>query len=83
MGRLGRNPIVFLDRLSVERLKALEQDKNFPAQLDAVHTQFRDYMNEKPDPKSTSIAYFSMEYGLHSSLKIYSRAAWACWPATT
>lgn len=29
-------------------------------------------MNEKPDPKATSISYFSMEYGLHSSLKIYS-----------
>ena len=27
-------------------------------------------MNEKPDPKTTTI--FSMEYGLHSSLKIYS-----------
>ena len=67
-----RNPIAFLDKLSVERLKELEHDPNFLAQLDAVHTQFRDYMNEKPDPKTTTISYFSMEYGLHSSLKIYS-----------
>lgn len=67
-----RNPIAFLDRLSVERLKELEHDGNFLAQLDAVYTQFRDYMSEKPDPKTTSISYFSMEYGLHSSLKIYS-----------
>ena len=37
-----------------------------------MHTQFRDYMNEKPDPKATTVSYFSMEYGLHSSLKIYS-----------
>ena len=50
-----RNPIAFLDKLSVERLKELEHDPNFLAQLDAVHTQFRDYMNEKPDPKTTTI----------------------------
>lgn len=67
-----RNPIAFLDMLSVERMKELERDEAFLAQLDAVYTQFRDYMNEKPDPKATSISYFSMEYGLHSSLKIYS-----------
>ena len=67
-----RNPIVFLDKLSVERLKELEHDDVFLAQLDGVYAQFRDYMNEKPDPKATSITYFSMEYGLHSSLKIYS-----------
>ena len=29
-------------------------------------------MSEKPAPESAKIAYFSMEYGLHSSLKIYS-----------
>ena len=67
-----RNPIAFLDKLSVERLKELEQDAAFLAQLDAVYTQFSNYMNEKPDPQSTTISYFSMEYGLHSSLKIYS-----------
>jgi len=67
-----RNPIAFLDKMSVERMKELEKDTNFLAQLDAVHTQFRDYMNEKPDPKATTVSYFSMEYGLHSSLKIYS-----------
>ena len=67
-----RNPIAFLDKLPVERIRELERDSAFLAQLDAVYTQFCDYMNEKPDPKSTSISYFSMEYGLHSSLKIYS-----------
>ncbi len=66
------NPIAFLDRLSVERLKELEQDAIFLTALDSVYTQFQEYMNEKPDPKATTISYFSMEYGLHSSLKIYS-----------
>ena len=67
-----RNPIAFLDKLSLERLRQLEQDSQFLAQLDAVHAQFHEYMNEKPDPKTTTVSYFSMEYGLHSSLKIYS-----------
>ena len=40
--------------------------------LDAVAKQLDDYMSEKPDEKSAKVAYFSMEYGLHSSLKIYS-----------
>ena len=71
-GECGRNPIAFLDKLSVERLKELEHDDNFLSQLDAVYTQFRDYMNEKPAPNADTITYFSMEYGLHSSLKIYS-----------
>ena len=67
-----RNPIAFLDKLSVERMKELVTDSAFLGQLDAVYAQFRDYMNEKPAPDSTTISYFSMEYGLHSSLKIYS-----------
>ena len=40
--------------------------------LDGVYAMFNEYMSEKPDPKAPTIAYFSMEYGLHSSLKIYS-----------
>ncbi len=67
-----RNPIAFLDKLSIERIKELEHDDIFLKQLDTVYTNFRNYMNEKPDPKATTISYFSMEYGLHSSLKIYS-----------
>ena len=67
-----RNPIAFLDKLSVERMKKLEQDPEFLAQLDAVYAQFSNYMHEKPAVGATRISYFSMEYGLHSSLKIYS-----------
>ena len=69
---VDRNPIVLLDRLSVKRLQELEHDGEFLARMDAVYAQFKEYMNEKPDPKAPTIAYFSMEYGLHSSLKIYS-----------
>lgn len=67
-----RNPISLLDKLSVERMNQLETDSQFLAKLDAVYGQFKEYMSEKPDPKTPTISYFSMEYGLHSSLKIYS-----------
>ncbi len=50
----------------------MERDESFLASLDAVYAQFKSYMSEKPDPATPKIAYFSMEYGLHASLKIYS-----------
>ena len=67
-----RNPISFLDKLSYTRFKELERDETFLKMLDDVYGQFQAYMSEKPDPSTPKIAYFSMEYGLHSSLKIYS-----------
>lgn len=67
-----RNPIAVLDELSVERMMELERNDEFLAALDSVYTQFTSYMSEKPDASSTKVSYFSMEYGLHSSLKIYS-----------
>ena len=69
---VDRNPIVLLDKLSLERLKELEKDAEFLKNLDKVYKDYCEYMSEKPDPKSAKIAYFSMEYGLHSTLKIYS-----------
>ena len=66
------NPIALLDKLPLARVNELEKDKEFLARLDEVAKQLDDYMSEKPDEKAPEIAYFSMEYGLHSSLKIYS-----------
>ncbi len=66
------NPIEFLDKLNFKRIKELEKDKDFLARLDGVYSAFREYMSEKKDSTVPSVAYFSMEYGLHSSLKIYS-----------
>ena len=68
----SKNPIALLDKLAYSRVKELEQDKKFLAKLDEVYAQFRAYMAKKVEAKGPRIAYFSMEYGLHSSLKIYS-----------
>ena len=40
--------------------------------MNDVYTKFRDYLDVKPDENRPSVAYFSMEYGLSSVLKIYS-----------
>ncbi len=70
--KVERNPIVLLDKMSLERAHELEHDEHFLEMLNNVYTTFRTYMSEQPDPNAPSISYFSMEYGLHSSLKIYS-----------
>ncbi|MCD8186402.1 MAG: alpha-glucan family phosphorylase, partial [Rikenellaceae bacterium] len=67
-----KNPITLLDRLSYKRFQELEQDSEFLARMDKVYADFNAYMAEKEHAKGPKIAYFSMEYGLHSSLKIYS-----------
>ena len=67
-----QNPIALLDKLPMERVKQLEADQAFLERLDAIYATFCTYMEEKPDPALPTISYFSMEYGLHSSLKIYS-----------
>ena len=68
----GQNPVLLLDRMSYEKLEALAKDKVILRRMNEVYTKFRDYMDVKPDEQRPSIAYFSMEYGLSSVLKIYS-----------
>ncbi|MDR3328958.1 MAG: alpha-glucan family phosphorylase, partial [Prevotellaceae bacterium] len=86
------NPIAFLEKISLAKYQALEEDAEFLVRLNAVYARFRSYMAQKsplfdkhvgnlpnlqrlPEHKDTKkymIAYFSMEYGVHTSLKIYS-----------
>ncbi|MBQ0080634.1 MAG: alpha-glucan family phosphorylase [Alistipes sp.] len=69
---VGHNPIALIDKLSLEKMQSLENDTRFLGVLDDIYAKFKAYMNEKPDEKAPKIAYFSMEYGLHHTLKIYS-----------
>ncbi|MFA6757733.1 MAG: alpha-glucan family phosphorylase [Bacteroidales bacterium] len=66
------NPIQLLDMLSLKRYQELVNDSKFLRKLDTVYRQFSDYIDAKRDEKGPNIAYFSMEYGLDKSLKIYS-----------
>lgn len=66
------NPILMLDQLTLKRYKELESDQKFLRKLDLVYDNFAHYMAKKSDDQMAKIAYFSMEYGLDRSLKIYS-----------
>lgn len=66
------NPVLLLDKVSFQRLKELENDKKFIAEMHKVYEEFSDYLNDRKNMPGPQIAYFSMEYGLHDSLKIFS-----------
>ncbi len=66
------NPVLLLERLSFARKEAIVKDKALMKRIKSVYTLFRKYMDVKPDSKRPSVAYFCMEYGIHSALKIYS-----------
>ncbi len=65
------NPIVFFDMISFDRFKELESDKKFLKQLHDVYNRFQEYI-QKPMRIGPKVAYFSMEFGLHDSIKLYS-----------
>lgn len=66
------NPIAMLDMIGLKRYKELAADEAFIGKLDAVYTDFQKYMALKKEAVSPKVAYFCMEYGLDTSLKIYS-----------
>src|SRR5690606_37578105 len=76
--RLAHNPIRLLNEIEQGRLKQAAKDKDYLALYDEVFAAFDDYFKKEtwsqqahPELKNP-IAYFSMEYGLHETLPIYS-----------
>jgi phosphorylase/glycogen(starch) synthase len=69
---VGENPVELLERLSFDTLKKLEKDPSFLERLKKVQEKFHAYMNTAPRKEMPSITYFSMEYGLHNTLKTFS-----------
>jgi starch phosphorylase len=73
------NPVKMLGSLQQPRLEELLADDGFMAHLHRVEEMLREYMEGKTWYKKArkaaspvSIAYFSMEFGLHESIPIYS-----------
>ncbi|MCE5346988.1 MAG: alpha-glucan family phosphorylase [Bacteroidales bacterium] len=66
------NPKMLLENIDYKRLLILEDDDDFVAELKKVYDQFRAYKDRPDDPGKPSVAYFSMEFGIHPCLKIYS-----------
>lgn len=74
----GRNPIAFLARISQSRFEQLAEDDGYLAHLDRVKNAYQslvlDPVNDRQVPfqPGETIAYFSMEFGLHESLPLFA-----------
>jgi len=78
MREMEFNPVRMLSHVGQERLEELSSDPSFIAHMQSVEARFRkDVLTSRhwSDPSETNrrvIAYFSMEFGLHESVHIYS-----------
>ena len=81
--KVNHNPVRFLHSLSKEKIDELSKDKGFRFELDKVWGKFNEYMQyagtvraengtEVALGPADSIAYFSMEFGLHECVPIYA-----------
>ena len=68
--KVGHNPVRLLEELNMRQLIRLKSNAEFIQRLQAVEKSFRAYM-AVPKPEE-QIAYFSMEFGLHDTVKIFS-----------
>lgn len=79
-GSTRHNPVMMLREVRPERLEALAKDPVFLRQYDAVMMEFDRALTGQgtwfqrmyPQHMEDTIAYFSAEFGLHTSLPIYS-----------
>ncbi|MDO9263030.1 MAG: alpha-glucan family phosphorylase [Desulfosalsimonadaceae bacterium] len=74
----GRNPIHFFSLISQKQLEAIAGDDGFMAHLHRVQEAFEkevetppNLIKEERDINGT-VAYFSMEYGIHESLPLFA-----------
>jgi starch phosphorylase len=74
----GRNPIFFLSKFSQRRFEKLAKDKGYLAHLKGVQEQFQSRVLDSVGRAETgikpgeTIAYFSMEFGIHESLPLFA-----------
>ncbi|MFO7721787.1 MAG: alpha-glucan family phosphorylase, partial [Bacteroidales bacterium] len=68
----GNNPVHLLSLLKFDELKKLASDSAFIEKTNRIYGDFEHYMEQSPESGLPLVAYFSMEFGLHESLKIYS-----------
>jgi glycogen phosphorylase/synthase len=69
---VGHNPKLLLEKIDYKRLLVLEDDDEFIDELKAIENKFLSYIGRPKNENDPSVAYFSMEFGIHQCLKIYS-----------
>ena len=68
----GFNPIPLIESLNFQELEKLSRNEAFIQRLNQVCDKFDDYMSKAPAKGTDLVAYFSMEFGLHDTVKIFS-----------
>ena len=70
----GHNPLIFLSRIPQKRLESLATDEAYLNHLKNVEEDFRNAVktSNTTDAPQGCVAYFSLEYGIHESIRIYS-----------
>jgi glycogen phosphorylase/synthase len=69
---LKHNPIPLIESLNYEELQELSRNRTFLDRLESVTGQFDAYMAKAAEMPKRQVAYFSMEFGLHDTIKIFS-----------
>ena len=73
-----RNPIAFLAQIPQNRFEQLAEDEGYLAHLERVKKDFHNRVlepvdqDENPYQPGDTIAYFSMEFGIHESLPLFA-----------
>jgi starch phosphorylase len=78
--KVNHNPIKLLKKIERKHINAVLADLNYLDAYDRTIAQFDAYLNDKntwfnrtyPELRENTVAYFSMEFGLHESLPIYA-----------
>lgn len=76
--KVGKNPVAFLSRISQQRFDELSKDESFLGHLRRVKAKFEKMFSDVSPIKELdltakqTIAYFSMEFGLHESLPFFA-----------
>jgi phosphorylase/glycogen(starch) synthase len=70
--KCDQNPAILFEQVKYTQLTELSQNKDYTDKLEQVYNRFTDYISYTTGQNLPRIAYFSMEYGFHNSLKIYS-----------
>ncbi len=75
----AQNPIEMLSRLPQQRLLKAAEDESFLANLNKTYARYQNYLEQKrwfhfkyPHLSDSTIAYFSLEYGMDTGLPVYS-----------
>ncbi|MBU3952010.1 MAG: alpha-glucan family phosphorylase, partial [Proteobacteria bacterium] len=76
--KIGKNPVAFLSDISQRRFDALSKDDSFLGHLGRVKAKFDRMVSSVTQikeidlPPKETIAYLSMEFGLHESLPFFA-----------